>query len=40
MNRDDWKRVNIQYVYPAIENWEIRDISMNELLTKVLKEFI
>jgi tetratricopeptide (TPR) repeat protein len=22
MNRDDWRRVNIQYVYPAIDAWQ------------------
>jgi tetratricopeptide (TPR) repeat protein len=22
MKRDDWRRVNIQYVYPAIDSWQ------------------
>jgi len=22
MNRDEWKSVNIQYVYPAIDSWQ------------------
>lgn len=32
MNREDWKKVNIQYVYPAIELWQKGKLSEAETI--------